>query len=211
MTSREQLSPDDLLTSSDVATLLQMNRASVNKWVRDGLLRAYKTPGGHHRIRVTDLVAFLTVHELPVPGSLTEVMRRRVLVVDDDQRHLQTIRRALKPYAAAVELELVTNGIDALVRIGEFRPHAILLDVVMPDIDGIEVLKRLRQLETTKDTNIVMTSGKLTQKIKEAALEAGASSCLQKPMALDVLLQELGIQSMVAPPLMPLRSSARGL
>ncbi len=210
MVNQQQLSPDDLLTSSEVALLLQMNRASVNKWVRDGLLRAYKTPGGHHRIKVSDLVAFLTVHQLPIPVSLNEVMRRRVLVVDDDPRQLNALRRALKPYAGRLELELVTNGIDALVRIGEFRPHAILLDLVMPDLDGLEVLKRLRQLAATKETKIVITTGKLTPKIRETATAAGATSCLQKPFSLESLLTELDLEEAMQWPLASQRTQRGG-
>ena len=115
--NKQQVTAQSLLTSSQVAGLLQMNRASVNKWVRDGRLSAYKTPGGHHRIRVSDLVTFLAEHQLPIPPSLQPMMRQLVLVVDDDTDQLVAFKRALTRYQKRIRVEIADNGIDALVMI----------------------------------------------------------------------------------------------
>ena len=63
---------DQLLTSSEVGDLLQVNPSSVKKWVDDGLLVAFRTPGGHRRIRAADLVSFLVRHEMPIPTDLQD-------------------------------------------------------------------------------------------------------------------------------------------
>src|SRR6476620_4737422 len=127
----QEIRADSLLTSYQVGALLQVNPSSVNKWVKDGRIPAFRTPGGHRRIRAGDLVAFLNEHKMPVPASLTQASRRRLLIVDDDQRQLESLQRALKPYADRVELQMVGNGVDALVQVGSFKPHLVVLDVYM--------------------------------------------------------------------------------
>jgi excisionase family DNA binding protein len=187
------LSPGTLLTSSQAAALLQTNRASINNWVRQGRLRASRTPGGHHRIRVADLMSFLCAHSLPVPQPLRGGLRRRVLIVDDDVKQLRALEKVLKPFAEQVEVHTVQKGIDALILIGQIQPHIVFLDLFMPDLDGIEVCKRLRQFASTKDCKIVITTGSLTRESQEAAKQAGASAFLQKPVSLRTLVDEIDL------------------
>jgi excisionase family DNA binding protein len=61
------------LTSHQAADLIQVNPSSVNKWVKEGRIPAYRTPGGHRRIQAADLVAFLTEYAMPVPVPLAGV------------------------------------------------------------------------------------------------------------------------------------------
>lgn len=66
--------PDQHLTTSQTGKLLQSNPSSVGKWIRDGRIKAHRTPGGHHRIRAQDLVAFLLQHDMPIPPQLTDAI-----------------------------------------------------------------------------------------------------------------------------------------
>lgn len=191
--NKQQVTAQSLLTSSQVAGLLQMNRASVNKWVRDGRLSAYKTPGGHHRIRVSDLVTFLAEHQLPIPPSLQPMMRQLVLVVDDDTDQLVAFKRALTRYQKRIRVEIADNGIDALVMIGALKPDVVILDIFMPGIDGIEVCKRLRKMSHTQELRVIVVSGKLTPDVEQAAIDAGASVCFQKPVSAQRLAEEIGV------------------
>jgi excisionase family DNA binding protein len=182
-----------LLTSSEVGVLLQVNPSSVKKWVDDGLLVAFRTPGGHRRIRVSDLISFLESHRMPIPSDLRESARKRVLVVDDDLAHLKVLARAIGRHSDRVEVVTSTNGIDALVLVGSFRPHVILLDIVMPMIDGLEVCQRLKANPDTRNISVVIVSGHVTPVLKRRALEAGAVRCLPKPVTvpeiMDVVMQ----------------------
>src|SRR5690242_14023312 len=83
------IKPDQLLTSHEVGSLLQMDPSSVVKWVNDGILPAYRTPGGHRRIRSSDLLVFLRTHSMYIPDALRGG-GIKVLLVDDDTSLLQS-------------------------------------------------------------------------------------------------------------------------
>ena len=190
----ESFNETTLLTSSQVAGLLQVNRASVNNWVRDGRLEAFRTPGGHHRIRVSDLVAFLSTHELPIPPRLQPLLKRKILIVDDDKKQLAALRRGFRSYKSNAEVETVENGMDALVRIGAFSPDVIFLDVFMPGIDGVEACKRLRTMTATKNTKIYLVTGEINDELLADAERVGADDCLQKPISALSLASLLNIK-----------------
>jgi CheY-like chemotaxis protein len=93
-----------------------------------------------------------------------------------------------------VRVELTRNGIDALVLVGSFKPHLIVLDVFMPELDGIEVCRRLKRNPETSGIAVIVTSAHLTRAVEENALSAGAVRCLPKPIELSVILEQLGLQ-----------------
>jgi excisionase family DNA binding protein len=188
---------DSLLTSHQVGKLLQVNPSSINKWVKDGLIRAFRTPGGHRRIRAADLVVFLNKHEMPIPRSLSGAVKKRLLIVDDDPRQLLAVGRMFKPYGERVEVQIVDNGIDALVQLGSFKPHMAILDVMMNPIDGFEVLRRLRAKDETRDLTVIMTTDQMSPETEAKAKKAGALRCVQKPVDYKVVLDDLGIPSLM--------------
>jgi len=182
---------EKLLTSHEVGELLQVNPSSVKKWVDDGVILAFRTPGGHRRIRASDLMSFLEHYKMPIPEPLVGSARRRVLIVDDDPAQLRALERRMKPFRDRVELVTSENGIDAMVLVGATRPHLIVLDVFMPDLDGLEVCRRFKLNPETRDVRIVVTSGHMTDAVAGEAMEAGALRCMSKPIDLKVLLELL--------------------
>jgi excisionase family DNA binding protein len=187
------LDRDRLLTSHEAGALLQVNPSSINKWVEEGRLPAFRTPGGHRRIRAADLAAFLDAHKMPIPRSLTFAVKRRVLLVDDEPKQVESFKRLLKPHMERLDVAVTTSGIDALVKVGSFKPHVIVLDVYMPDVDGIEVCRRLKQNPETKGIDVIVTSGQMTASVEKKAIEAGARACLGKPLEVDVVLKAIGL------------------
>jgi CheY-like chemotaxis protein len=171
-----------------------VNPSSINNWVRAGRIVAFRTPGGHLRIRARDLIAFLREHEMPIPERLNAASRRRLLLVDDDPRQLRAYKRVFKSHADRVDVMLVDNGVDALVQVGAFRPDLIVLDVFMGDLDGLEVTRRLKSNAETRHMEIIVTSANLTHEIEQRALKLGAKSCIHKPIPVKRLLEELGLE-----------------
>lgn len=190
---RESMSADSLLTSYQVGQLLQVNPSSINKWVKEGRIPAFRTPGGHHRIRAGDLISFLNTHHMPVPRPLANAAKRRLLFVDDDPKQLAGLQRIMKAYSRYVDLRAVSNGIDALVMVGAFQPHVVVLDLVMPNLDGVEITKRLQEMEGIIRPKVILMSARLTPKVEKQALAAGAARVVHKPIDVDVLLKDLKI------------------
>ena len=192
-TKSEIIAPESLLTSYQVGSLLQVNPSSVNKWVKDGRIPAFRTPGGHRRIRAADLVAFLQKHSMPVPQSLHNAAKKRLLIVDDDPKQLSALERLFKAHRSRLEVRYASNGIDALVQVGAFQPQMVLLDVYMSELDGIEVCRRLKANPETEAMSVVIVTGQLTPEVEKSALEAGAHRCMHKPIDVETVLQVMGL------------------
>jgi excisionase family DNA binding protein len=194
----DMITPEQLLTSTQVGVLLQVNPSSVKKWVNDGHIVAFRTPGGHRRIRAADLVSFLDQHKIPIPRPLSAVAKRRIVVADDDPAQLRGMGRAFRRWADKLEVTFVDNGVDALVEVGAVRPHALVIDVYMPGLDGIEVCRRLRANPTTRDLLLIVTSGRMTAELEQVARQTGARRVLRKPVDVTAIVEELGLA--VLPP-----------
>lgn len=182
-----------VLTSHQVSELIQVNPSSVNNWVKDGRLPAFRTPGGHRRIRARDLADFLAAHRMPIPKELRFATKRRVLMVDDEAKQLSAFARMLEPYADRLEVHTADNGIDALMMVPTIEPHLIVMDLFMPNIDGLEVCRRLRANPRTAGTHVIVVSGSFSEATRTEALAAGAQSCLEKPIEPHAILDALGL------------------
>jgi CheY-like chemotaxis protein len=134
---------------------------------------------------------------MPVPKSLNNAAKKRLLIVDDDPKQLSALKRLLKSHKEQLEARYATNGIDALVQVGSFKPQVVLLDVYMAELDGIEVCRRLMDNPQTEDMKIIMVTGQVTPEIEKSALEAGASECINKPINLEALLERLNLSNQV--------------
>ena len=190
----QALKRDTLLTSHEVAELLQVNPSSVNNWIRQEHLQAFRTPGGHRRIRAGDVVRFLDGHDMPVPGPLQRASRKRLLWVDDDRRFARSLSRRLMKFEDDVYSLVVESGIEGLVQVGVFEPDLLVLDVRMDGgLDGIEVCRRLKAAESTRKLDVVFVSGVTDPRIESEALDAGARGFFAKPVDISAILAELGV------------------
>lgn len=111
------------------------------------------------------------------------VFMQRILVVDDDPEILSLLKRGLSYEGYAVET--VSNGAEALAKAREKEPDLVVLDVMMPEMDGVEVARRLRQ---AGDVPILMLTAKGTVADRVAGLDGGADDYVVKPFAFDELL-----------------------
>lgn len=181
-------------TTQDVAKVLSASRTSVQRWIDSGSLRAFKTPGGHRRVTQRELVAFLRRQGAPVPSSL--LLRVRLLVVDDDAHFLKALKPLMKALSSSVEVDTVDNGVDALLKIGAGEVDAVLLDATMPNLDGMQVLEKLKGNQGTAEVVVLAMSGRGDDKLEQKLLKAGAAKFLVKPItpkAIFDALHELGM------------------
>ncbi len=111
----------------------------------------------------------------------------RILVVDDDRAVRESLRRSLSFHGYTVDLAV--DGVEALAAVAEQRPDALVLDVMMPRVDGLEVCRRLRG--AGDDLPVLVLTARDTVSERVAGLDAGADDYLPKPFALEELLARL--------------------
>ncbi len=180
------------LSTGDIARHCQVTPATVVNWIKAGKLKVYTTPGGQYRMEVKAFVQFLDENKFPVPEELAPANERRILVVDDDQQILDLATEALGEYMPNATLETSADGYDALLKIGAFKPHAIVLDLMMPRLDGAEVCRRLRANQDTRNIFIVAVSGlaadnELVRKVKRI----GVDDFFTKPLNFEEVAKSL--------------------
>lgn len=177
-----------LYTTQDVSRLLQVDAASVSKWIDRGLLFALRTPGGHRRVRATDLRSFLSAHHMPIPEEL-ESGRIRLLVVDDEAAVLEGLRRALKPHEGQVELFSTQAGAEVMSLLTELKPDGLLIDLNLPDLDGLEICRQVSAQKQHEGVLVVTMSAHVSSQTVNESLKAGAVSCLAKPLDVRQVLR----------------------
>lgn len=169
-----------LLTSHEVASLAQVSPSSVLKWIDQGKLRAFRTPGGHRRVASDELVGFLRAHQLPVPAEL-DGGTVRLLVIDDDPKFLRALGEVLRRADPFLEVDLASTALDGLLKVGLVRPHAVLLDAYMPGMHGLEVCSHLKTSVTTAKIAVFAMSGRHSAELERQFKAAGAAAFLSKP------------------------------
>ncbi len=174
-----------VFTTHEVSKLLQVNPRSVINWIEQDLLSSYRTPGGHRRIRRDDLLAFLRKHQIPIPPALVEEKFRVLIVEDEDDivKILKTFYERQKLY----EVSSASDGITALIEVGRQRPDLMVLDILIPGVDGLEVCRRIKE-DSTNRTTIIAVSGQ--PELESKVLQAGADCFISKPLDMDRLRDE---------------------
>jgi excisionase family DNA binding protein len=166
------------LTLGQAARYLGVAQSTIRKWSDQGRLSAFYTPGGHRRYRLRDLDAF-------VAGSASGASAARsrpaplVLIVDDDPRIREFVRVNLEMDGFAVrEAGSAAEGLEALEA---EPPDLILLDVMMPQVDGWEMLQRVRERHGVDSIQVIMFSGQVEDNGSDQAEASGAQAFVGKP------------------------------
>lgn len=180
------------LSTGDIARHCQVTPATVVNWIKAGKLKVYSTPGGQYRMEVKEFIDFLNENKFPIPEELAPASARRILVIDDDEEILELASEALAEYLPNATIETSSDGYDGLLKIGAFRPHAIVLDLMMPRVDGAEVCHRLRGNVDTKNIFIIAVSGlaadnELVRKVKRI----GVDDFFTKPLKYEEVAKSL--------------------
>lgn len=183
MTTTSTENGGQFLTTRQAAARLGVTLNSLKTWIRDEHLPALRTPGGHHRIAERDLMAFQA--RLTENSKVPSHMRPRVLVVDDDKGVLEVVRGALAQAVPEAIVNVATDGYEALVQVGAFRPDLLVLDLRMPRLDGFEVCQRLKGRRETMGIRILAMTAYADPATRERILACGADDFLEKPFRIE--------------------------
>jgi len=180
------------LTPNQVAELMMVSPATVRQWAEKGELNALTTPGGHRRFLPADVERFARDKGVALVTAATEEMR--ILVVDDDVQLSRYLEALFEGFENKVVVKTVNDSFRAGFKVKSFNPHVVLLDLMMPGMDGFEVCRLLKSEPSTKAVRVIAMTGYPTPENIEKILDAGAEACLSKPLDETVLLERLGLK-----------------
>ena len=182
---------DEVLTVFKASKYCNVSSKTIINWIEAGHIEAYKTVGGHRRIKKTDLESFMRKQGIPIPEGEEMGERKRILVVDDDLIIVETIVQSLEEDEHDYEVISASDGFEAGLQVNHFRPHLLILDIMMPDIKGYEVCRKIKENEDTKETKIIVLSAYLDEEKFKKMKEYGADICFSKPFPLPRLKEEV--------------------
>ena len=182
---------EDVLTVFQAGQHCNVSPKTIINWIESGHIKAYKTVGGHRRINRTDLVAFMQKQGIPIPKEKPEQGKKRILVVDDDPIIVETIVQALEEDEFDYEVISASDGFEAGLQVNHFEPNLLILDIMMPDIKGYDVCKKIKENPKTRDTKIIVLSAYLDEDKFKKMKENGADACYSKPFPLPQLKEEV--------------------
>jgi excisionase family DNA binding protein len=140
------------------AAMLGVSHRTVQLWVESGTLEAWKTAGGHRRIALASIERHVERRRQAMLER-TAPTRYKVLLVDDDMDVLARYEAAMRGWDLPLDVVRAGNGFDALIRIGEVRPHLLVGDPSLPGVDGLRMIRTLRASDAYRDMGIVVVSG----------------------------------------------------
>jgi len=172
------------LSTMQVAEQCGVHYTTVRRWILEGNLPAYETPGGHLRVLDADVHAFLESRKLRGWRDLTGTLR--VLVVDDDAAFRESATEFLGRQPN-MRVRQAADGFAAGRQVSEFQPHIVILDLLMAGMNGLDVCRNIKASPRSRQTRILVLTGYATTENIEKAKEGGADLCMAKPVGLDEL------------------------
>jgi len=175
-----------VFTTGEAAKICKVSQQTIIRCFDNGTLKGFRVPGSRFR-RIPRDQLFAFMKDNGIPTDALESGKRKVLIVDDDQELVELLVDLFER-DGRFEIRTANNGFDAGMLVKEFRPDLVVLDVMLPDINGKEVCQRVRSDNTLEAVKIICISGMVEQD-KVAELRAsGANDFMQKPFAVEKLL-----------------------
>ncbi|MDE2489598.1 MAG: response regulator [Elusimicrobia bacterium] len=174
-------------TTFEVARLCGVFHTTVINWVNKGKLKARVTPGGHRRIPLSELVPFMKKYDMPVPADIDDP-HRHVMILDDEPMMTRLIDKGFAKYKDRYVVQVSNNPVDALILVGKRVPDVLVMDLMMPVMDGFQVCQILKSSPATKDMKIIAISGRKLTAAQQDFLAKNVDQFFQKPFEMNDLV-----------------------
>jgi len=180
------MSTKTVFTTGEAAKICKVSQQTIIRCFDNGSLKGFRVPGSRFR-RIPRHELFSFMRDNGIPTDALESGKRKALIVDDDQDLVELLQDAFAR-DGRFDIKTANNGFDAGMLVKEFRPDVVVLDIMLPDINGKEVCQRVRADNTLEAVKVICISG-MVEADKVADLRAaGADDFLQKPFTVDKLL-----------------------
>jgi len=188
-TGDEDWSTKRIFTTGEAAKVCKVSQQTIIRCFDSGRLNGFRVPGSKfRRIPRDELIRFMRANDIPTEAL--EVGPVRILVVDDDHRIVSLFEDFLGRDGRFV-VRSAQTGYDAGMLTEAFRPNIIVLDYLLPDINGNTVCRRLREHDELSDIRILFISGVIDRDEVEDLIRAGADDFIQKPFDIDDVIRRI--------------------
>ncbi|MFP4302295.1 MAG: response regulator [Alkalispirochaetaceae bacterium] len=170
-----------------------VNQTAIN-WIKDGHLKAFRTPGRQYRVYAEELARFLHSRGMKMPEELQKVLAdqvaiENVLIVDDDRDLNDLIKQFLEKRFPDYSVSQAFDGFEAGKSLAEAKPDIVLLDIDLPGVDGNKLCRSIKEDEGLAAPIVVAISGLDDPNVQERIMGEGADAFLAKPLDLEKLPQ----------------------
>ncbi len=178
-----------VFTTGEVAEICGISQQTVIRCFDSGKLKGFRIPGSKfRRVPRETLLEFMKFHNIPVENLGSG--KKRVLIVDDDAAIVEMLEDILTQ-DGRFEVKTAANGFDAGAMTKEFQPDILLLDYMLPDINGNIVCERIRGDKALAGTKIIIVSGAVDPSEIEGLRSAGADDFIKKPFDIEALIDRM--------------------
>ena len=178
-----------VFTTGEAARICKVSQQTIIRCFDSGQLKGFRVPGSRFR-RIPRETLHRFMKENGIPTDALDNDKRELLLVDDDTDLIEVMLAAFQR-DGRFEVRVANNGFDAGMIVKEYRPELIVLDVMLPDINGREVCQRIRSDSAMEDVKILCISGMVEpDKIDELKV-AGADDFMHKPFEVDDLINRI--------------------
>lgn len=184
-------------STTQAAKICQVTPGTIIYWIKQNKLTAILTVGGHRRIAGSELLRLVKKIRLPIPKELSSLecqAHPRILIVDDEPEIRRMIRAVLKGHFPEIQVEEAEDGLVAGWKTTTFRPDLILLDLMMPGLDGFRFCELVRTTDDLKHVRIIAMSGVQGFGFEEKISKIGAHDFLAKPFPIETLKEKMSKQ-----------------
>ncbi len=186
------LQNNDFVSTQQAAKLLSVSIRTVQSWVAKGVLPAWKTPGGHCRILRSEIDNRLHEKQQFIDGSDKE-KTVNVLVIEDEPVLLELYRFRIEAWKMPLKLNMATDGFEGLILAGKCNPDIIITDLMMPGMDGFQMLKALEQNKDQNNTRIIVVTSLSNEEIETRGSLPDNILVLNKPVPFELLEKEVRV------------------
>lgn len=157
----------EFCSTREAAVRLGVSLGTVQQMVENGLLDAWKTSGGHRRIRVGSVESFLRKHQTGNVAGGSSSDSLRVLIAEDDRLMQALYEKTVGAWEMPIEVKIVASGFEGLMEIGRNPPDLLVADLIMPDLDGFAMIRKLRADPQLANMDIIVVTGLSAEDIDE--------------------------------------------
>lgn len=178
-----------VFTTGEAAEICKVSQQTIIRCFDSGRLQGFRVPGSRfRRIPRPELLRFMKANDIPTDSL--ESSRKRVLIVDDDDQIIELFVDVLGR-DERFEVRTASTGYDAGLLTEQLRPHLILLDYMLPDINGNLVCERIKSNPELRNTKIIIMSGVVNQAEIDALKGSGADEFMKKPFNIEQLIERM--------------------